>query len=253
MVIIALSAVLAPFAVSSAGGASPATWKPYVRAEMVGGYVPYEYNLTALPTTLLVGDRVYRPGAMMTIYPGPALSAIEERIVGITSARNRTLELYAVTKTPKGGWGQPRVADAPALSLTVTANGSTRKVNVPAFGLDDPAMTKEQRAARARLNVALSALDALRGKSRMFRPVSVEAWVLPAELYRDYLMNEYPSQPLPWPAGFDSTEGCHLIPTAKLPPEINASSRFYTEDPSNSFAAVFRPVLPGELGCNRRR
>jgi hypothetical protein len=223
-----------------------------VRVEYAGGYVPMEYLYTRTPSILLVGDRLYLPGIVPAVYPGPAVLPIEERTVSRTTAVRRVEALFAAARTPNGGWGTPPVADAPTVVVTVTHNGRTRTASVPALGLDNvgPGVTTYQSTARGKLRRALSALESLTGRSTAFRPNRLEAWVLGSDDIGWNPGEPSTSEPLVWPASVGRKPGCNVMPASLLPRGSNQAS-IYGEGTGATFRAVFRPVLPGEKACGR--
>lgn len=256
--VVALFSVLAttivPASAATLPPMQPAKSKVFVRVDNVGGYLPLEYSYTLTPSTLLVDTKLYRPGVVTLIYPGPAVLPIEERIVSATSATARARAIYAALVTPRGGWGTPSVADAPTAVVTVTVDGKTRTASVPSFGFNTVGngVTAAQAAARTKLQGALNGLEALKGSPRLYRPVNLEAWVLEDGSWDDPGMPAMnPTQPLPWPATVTDNNGCNPIPARLLPAGANQASTFNAN--GHVFRAVFRPVLPGETACKRVR
>jgi hypothetical protein len=226
-----------------------------VRVEFEGGFAPVEFLRTRTPAVLLVGDRLYSGGVVPAVYPGPAVSPIEERTVNRSAATRRARAVYDALRTPSGGWGQPPVADAPTVVVTATVDGRTRKASVPSLGIDaaGTGVTAEQSQAREKLRRALDALETLSGRGAMYRPRQLEAWVLTEYEIAGkgpQIGEEFISDPLAWPVGVPSRPGCNVMSAAKLPSGSNQAST-YTVDGVKSFRAVFRPVLPGEKPCRR--
>lgn len=254
------AALLAFTAASLLAGLTPAAAAPapvtQVRVDFEGGYVPLEYLYTRMPATLLVGDRLYVGGVVPAVYPGPAVMPVEERTVNRTTAVRRAKAVFDALRTPAGGWGNPPVADAPTVAVTVTVAGRTRSASVPALGIDrvGPGMTGAQSAARAKLRRALDALDALSGRGVPYRPRLLEAWVLPELGTRVgspiLTPGNSEGEPLPWPAGVPARAGCNVMEAGLLPAGASQASRFVVAD-GTPFTAVFRPVLPGEKACRR--
>ncbi len=223
-----------------------------VRVEYAGGYVPQEYLYTRMPSPLLIGDRMYVGGVVPAVYPGPALMPVEERKIDRAAAARRAKSVYDAARTPTGGWGEPPVADAPTLVVTVTVAGKTRTASIPSFGMDrvGPGVTEVQASARARMLRALMAIEALTGRSSAYRPKLVEAWVLDGRRGSWVPDDMAQSAPLQWPSGVGHAIGCSVMPYSSFPAGANQASTF-TVDGSAEFSAVFRPVLPGEKACRR--
>jgi hypothetical protein len=225
--------------------------KVLVRVDQVGGYLPYELTLNLIPTTLLVDTKMYIPGAVVMIYPGPAINPVEERTVRASVASSRARALYNTLVSPKGGWGNPPVADVPTSKITVTVDGKTRRASIPALGITatGPGMNQTQAAARTRVQNALNAINMLSGTSRMYKPRQLEAWLYDPQT--GMFFDEAPQQQtLPWPNGVTSNAGCNVMAADLIPAGANQASRFRAGD--NEFRVSFRPVLPTERACSRR-
>lgn len=248
-----LFATIVPSTAEPITSMKPPKAKVFVRVDNVGGFLPLEYIYTQTPSTLLVDTKLYRPGAVVMIYPGPALLPIEERTVSSTSAASRARSVYSALITPKGGWGTPGVADAPSAVVSVTVDGKTRTATIASFGFTTVGngLSTAQAAARKKLHTAINNIDGLKGTSRMFKPVNLEAWVFedggwyePGSGAEDVSV-----EPLPWPSTVSATDGCNPFPPRLLPADANQISRFSADE--RVFRAVFRPVLPGERVCKR--
>ena len=244
----------------SASADSTATMKPpkakvFVRVDNVGGFLPLEYSYTQIPSTLLVDTKLYRPGAVAMIYPGPALLPIEERIVSINSSAAKARSVYSALVAPKGGWGTPAVADAPSAVVSVTVDGKTRTATIASYGFTNVGngLSAAQSIARSKLQAAISNIDMLKGTSRLFKPLNLEAWVIDDSAWSEPgTKSEYGSlDQIPWPNNVSANDGCNVFPTRLLPAEANQISRFSSS--VREFRAVFRPVLPGERACQRAR
>jgi len=233
----------------------PPKAKVFVRVDNVGGFLPLEYIYTQTPSTLLVDTKLYRPGAVVMIYPGPALLPIEERTVSSTSAEVKARSVYSALVTPKGGWGTPGVADAPSAVISVTVDGKTRTATIASYGFTNVGngLSAVQAAARSKLQTAINSIDGLKGTSRMFKPVNLEAWVFEDGAWYEpgSTPEETPVDPLPWPSTVSVNDGCNSFPPRLLPVGSNQISRFSSD--ARVFRAVFRPVLPGESACKRAR
>lgn len=108
-----------------------------------GGFVPAGFFFVNLPNLLISGDgRVFAPGAMIEIYPGPLLPAITER--SITEAGiQKVLQLA----DDAGLLGAPLdysvpdgigIADAPDTVVVINVNGKVYEHRANALGFDMP-------------------------------------------------------------------------------------------------------------------
>ena len=100
-----------------------------------GGFVPVEYNLTAIPAFSLYGDgRVIVPGPVIMIYPGPAMPNLqtaiipEDAIQAILSAA-REAGLF----DPNFDYGHPGISDMPTTTFVVNESGTSYRTEVYAW------------------------------------------------------------------------------------------------------------------------
>lgn len=137
-----------------------------LRVEHVGGFVPPEANLARMPQLSVYADgRVINPGPQIMIYPGPALPSVE--VTSITPEAVQALIAKAREAGVREGatFGRPGVADAPDTRITLTEGGTTVRVDVSALSEalpEDPALTAEQQAARAKMSAFIESLSDLR-------------------------------------------------------------------------------------------
>ena len=120
-----------------------------------GGFVPAGFFFVNLPSLLISGDgRVFTPGAMIEIYPGPLLPAITERSITDEGIR-RVLQLA----DDAGLLGAPldyslpggiAVADAPDTVVVIHVDGKVYEHRANALGFDMPDGASS--AARENLN-----------------------------------------------------------------------------------------------------
>ena len=256
-----------------AAGAAPSSMT-LVRVEFKDGFISERYRYTQIPSTLLLGERLYLGGVVPAIYPGPAVMPVEERKVNRTAAARRAKAVYDALRTPADGWGKLPVADAPSAVVTVTVNGRTRTATIPAFGIEfaGSGLTEPQASARAALRRALDGINALTGRSGTYRPQQLEAWLLSGSAKQPDLGGDVveqrgrpgssgtsgPVDPgvittesyIEWPSGVTAREGCNVMPASRLPAGANQASMYRSGD-GKIFAVAFRPVLPGEKPCQR--
>ena len=108
-----------------------------------GGFVPAGFAFVNLPSLLISGDgRVFTPGAMIEIYPGPLLPAISERSI-TDEGISKVLQLA----DDAGLLGAPldystpgaiAIADAPDTVVVINVNGKVYEHRANALGFDMP-------------------------------------------------------------------------------------------------------------------
>lgn len=136
-----------------------------VRVDRSGGFVPVEVAFSDTPDVSVYGDgTVLTPGAMIMIYPGPALPTLQESMLD-----DAAIEAIFAKADELGmldgelDYGQPPVADAPDTIVTLVTESGTieHRANALAEGVDaDPsAMSDEQRANREKLVELVQAID----------------------------------------------------------------------------------------------
>lgn len=240
-----------------------------LRLELVGGFVPIDYTLRAVPRVSLYGDgRLIVEGPVIEIYPGPALPNLqvtrlsEEAVAAILEAA-RGAGLMDGDAT----YDYPCVADAGTTRFTVVADGRTNVVSAYALGLeagDCPDVDAEPRAALAEFQAKLGDLpgwlpEGSIGREETYVPTEMRVYVQP---YRGE--PELPQSPIEWPLepGLDTFgEPVEVLPDARcgVVSEEDLSDLLAAATEANqltpwttgaeSFALAFRPLLPDEHDC----
>ena len=243
-----------------------------LRLSYEGGFVPIEYNLTQFPSFTLYGvGRVVVPGPQIEIYPGPALPAVNQRIVteeGVQVIVRAALEAgLGHGDRDHSDFGNTVIADATTAVFTFSANGQSSRVSVYALAElpDQPdGMPDEEFEARTVLNDLAGRLSALEqwlpgGSVGPEEPFETDAYRLFVGRYRP--AEELPQDPVEWPlptplaAGGDDTAGYACRPVsgeewgslASLAREANQLTPWISA--GTKFSVLFRPLLPDESGC----
>jgi hypothetical protein len=243
-----------------------------LRLSYEGGFVPIEYNLTQFASFTLYGDgRIVVPGAQIEIYPGPALPAVNQRIVteeGVQAIIRAALEAgLGHGDRDHSDFGSTIIADASTAVFTFSANGKTSQVSVYALAElpDQPdGMPDEEFEARTALNDLAQRLSALEqwlpeGSVGPEEPFEADGFRLFVGRYRP--AEELPQDPVEWPlptplaAGGDDTAGYACRPVsgeewtslASLAREANQLTPWISA--GKKFSVLFRPLLPDESGC----
>ncbi len=128
-----------------------------LRVSSGGGFVPAQVNLRALPSFTLYGDgTVIVPGAVIQIYPGPAISPLvrsklSEARVQTLLRRAQAAGLLARGTIDYGDMGAMGISDMPTTTLIVNARGRHLVRAAYALGVTAHGGRLTARQARARL------------------------------------------------------------------------------------------------------
>lgn len=171
-----LNSAPAQAAGSPTSGASP---KAIVAVGMQGGFVAPSWQASRLPQLV-----VYSNGVVYAENPKPAHGYVREMLLARVSASGAVgfaAQIYALTQTPKGGWGMPPVADVPDTTISVTSAGHSRKLAIFALNFTGPSMPAAQASARAKLSAALNKFQISATKlahGQTLKPGVYEVWGL---------------------------------------------------------------------------
>jgi hypothetical protein len=242
-----------------------------LRVDVGGGFLPVEYHLAQIPGVSIYGDgRMIMTGPVIEIYPAPALPNLQVRQL-TEEALQAILRAARDAGLMEGdaSYGFPCVTDLPTTTFTLSADGRTSVVSAYALGFEEGAGTCEgvDEAARADLVAFQSALGHLEGlvpagsvgAEEPYVPGAMRVYVLP---YRGD--PELPQEPVAWPvtgsmgtfghpAGVAQGARCGIVAGPDLVPLLEAAAGANQLTPWTSggreHAAIFRPLLPDEHGC----
>jgi hypothetical protein len=229
-----------------------------------GGFVPAERIVGRIPEVSVYADgRIITEGPVPAVYPGPAMPNLQ--VTTITPEQVTALAREAQEAGVRTGsdLGQPGVADAPNTRIDVVVGGTTQSVSVMALREaqeNDPRLTPEQRAARAKLAAFADKLRdyGIGGKSQPYAAAKVAALAQPYVRKDDGLPGEF--TPLAWPGP--------ALPGEKLNPNVKtgcvvadgpavlaavtagkANQQTPWTSGTEQYRITFRPLLPDENGC----
>lgn len=244
-----------------------------VRVELVGGFVPVEWNLRNLPTFSLYGDgTLVVPGAQIAIYPGPALPAISRRTVdeaGLQAILHEVLDATADVPQHLGDMGSIGIADAATTVFTVRAGGVERRIEAYALadlGERPEGMPEDVYRARRRLADLVNRLGAPDGwvpQGSLGPEGAFEADAARILVTRYREVEDLEQEPIRWPLDVDtasfgtagSPEGyrCGTVSGDGWDALRRAARRANELTPwtdgGRRFSIIVRPLLPDESGC----
>ncbi|MGH2830626.1 MAG: hypothetical protein ACRDJM_09095 [Actinomycetota bacterium] len=255
---------------------------PILRMEYVGGFVPVEYQLSALPTFLLTGEgKVYAPGSQIEIYPPPALPSIQEKPVTADAVRRIREEAERAGLTgPDKTYRHGAIADAPNTRFVyVDPAGTTHTIEAEALGIGEeeggpppPGASQEDLAARRKLAEFARKLGDLQswlpkdstGEDRQYEFDALRIFSKPYEKSDgDGQSQPEKAWPLSTPLSSfgtvynaESSTRCGVVrgeDLSALKPSIaQSNSRTPWRSGDKAYQLVLRPLLPGESGCPAR-
>jgi hypothetical protein len=227
--------------------------------ESVGGFTTPEMTFRQTPTTVVYDDgSTVTQGAVMAIYPGPAVLPLVDGQIGDDDlARIVALAEEAGLLGGDPDVGSPPVADVPDTRITLVADGETHVTVVPALGFDEPGpgVSGEQAEARERIERFLAEVSSIvtAGESSdMVRPERYR--VLPVRPGPDEVPDVEPNR-LDWPLEVDLVEGeCTPITgddVAALESALEQATEItlWADDDGTGWRLAIRPVLPHEPDC----
>lgn len=163
-----------------------AATKVVLRVSSGGGFVPVQVNLRAMPSFTLYGDgTVIVPGAVIQIYPGPAVtplvrSKLSERRVQALLLHARQAGLLVRRSIDYGDMGTIGISDAPTTTLVVNAAGRHVERRAYALGITDQGGRLSPAQAKARQALARFIARLPQGVSgASYAPHAIAAYVGP--------------------------------------------------------------------------
>lgn len=250
------------------GGPTPAAGEPggrddalFVSVEHTGGFVPVGHDFRSLPSAVVYEDgRAFTPGAVMEIYPGPAVHPVIESEIGdgeMRSIVDAAEEAGLLDETPPD-FGETLIADAGTTEITIVVGGETHVTSVYALteGRDAlPGMEPSHDEARA---LVAEFVDLVTGAATEGEN---SAEYVP-ERYRllPLAPEEVPAEGVDpderdWPvADVDLAERECVAVTGDRADTLRDALRDATEitrwrTSASTFALVVRPLLPHEPEC----
>ena len=228
-----------------------------------GGFVPAGFMFSNLPSLLISGDgRVFTPGAMIEIYPGPLLPAISERSI-TDEGISKVLQLA----DDAGLLGEPLdyslpdgigIADASDTVVVINVNGKVYEHRANALGFDMPDGSPST-PARDNLNTFVTLVSDI-AKVAGSGNVGDEQMFVPDQ-YRFQAMSVDPTQwtdPSPtivqWPAdigiALDDSLQCATVDAGAVD-ELFAEANQLTffEEANVTYQLFVVGVLPGDATC----
>jgi len=120
---------------SAAPSPSPAAAVLLIKISSEGGFIGPTATLSALPTVVVYSDgRIFTPGAVPAIYPGPLVQGVSVRNVGPVGAR-AILDAIRTAALDKPGGGDPGVsADVGTTVFAVVIDGQATTTRFGGMG-----------------------------------------------------------------------------------------------------------------------
>ncbi len=254
-----------------AGAAGGGVGGLFVSIEMGGGFVPRGFDFRTSPSAVIYDDgTTLAPGAVIEIYPGPAVLPLTEG--RIDDGQLRQLVAEAVTAglldDTQADFGSPPIADAPTTTVTVVVDGEVHVTSVYALGITDdglpgpsasggglPGLDEPQRQARTRVSefVDLVSSTVTGAETELYEPERYRLLALPSEQGLEPVgepdVREWPFPDVALVEGECSAiTGDRAVAFREMVDGITEVTRWRT-DVGETFALSVRPVLPHEPDC----
>lgn len=243
--------------------------EPVVSVSVSGGFLPVEVSLRTTAQVLLLGDgTVVAPGVTTDIYPGPALYPLQAATV--TEEQIQELIRAADDAGLLDGeidYGQPPIADAPDTTVELTVDGRT--VTQTAYALGEqvetsPGVSDEQRAARLALQGFIETAQGLAAEAdESYVPggvvaywVNIESMTPVEDPSLDQPAQTWPITTAPTPPTGSELTSCVAVTGEEVGPLLEALVQAneltpWTIGSEPAARMVFRPLLPGDPGCEK--
>jgi hypothetical protein len=229
-----------------------------VRVVTEGGFTAETRRPAHLPQLSVFGDgRVVVIGPTALQYPGPALPNLQEfRVTRAGLARIlETARAAGLLDDAVPDYGDPGVTDQATTTVTVRADGITRRVDVYALGFRGrvSGVTPEQSEQRDRLQQFIELAgdagalgdDVVAGSERRYEPTALAVRVEPADASDGETHG--------WPLGDLAGAECAVHRGADVARALDVARTAHEGDAWESagatYTVTFRPLLPDERTC----
>ena len=224
-----------------------------------GGFVPVGYAFVNTPSLLVSGDgRVFTPGAVPAIYPGPLLPTIFVRRIseeGMQSLLGIVRAAGLIAPPPEYP-DRHNVADASNTVLTINAGGATFVHSAYALGMGD----SEAGVRKALLDVttALGDLDKVVGEATLEPDAAFVATTYRLQARAvdptQFTGQDPASTVVDWPTGAavvlaDATECARIEAAVVGSLFIDANQNTYFKEGDVVYQLAVAGVLPGDPVC----
>lgn len=217
-----------------------------------------------MPLVSVYADgRVISEGPEPAISPAPALPDVQVKRISTSEVGRLRDQAAAAGVTQSGDLGRPRIADAVTTVFTLVTGSEKHVREAYALGMESAGssgLTAEQVAARAKLQSLLDELStqAQSGDEQPYQASAVAVVVRPwtpatAQTQppdRTWPGPALPGQPVGQPgASCVSASGDAARRLLDAAADASQATPWVTPD-GRRWAARFRPLLPGESGCD---
>ena len=255
------SPLTVPATAADAGIAHPTGADDLVlRLAYEGGLVPAGYAFVNTPTLLVSGDgRVFTPGVIPAIFPGPLLPAVMVRTItedGVQAMLGIARDAGLLAAPPEYP-DRHNIADAPDTVLTIDADGGTFVHSAYALGMSDPAETGARQNlldATTRLaDVEAAAGVANLGVDQPFVPTTYRLLARPIDPTELTGQEPAPSV-VAWPAdagvSLASATTCARLDASSVGSLLlDAKQNTYFKEGEVVYQLAVAGVLPGDPAC----
>lgn len=250
------------------GGGTPKPARPagaddvVLQVMVAGGFVPVDISLSTVPTVTVLGDgTVITPAPVPAIYPGPAMAphqAVKVDAAAVDGLIGKAADLGLLADDLD--YGQPPIADAPSTVVTISAAGRTYRHTAYGLGLADGLGTERtegfspgQATNRRNLLQLLEATQELPPGESEWKPTAIAVYAVGEYQPDPQLTQPETRWPLPGPPTQQGRFRCTLVEGDDLATLQQSLVRANARTPwvvdGKVVSLTFRPVLPGQPGC----
>ena len=227
-----------------------------------GGFLPAYEAAGQPPELYLARGRVYAPGPVPAMYPGPALRPVLSAPVSGDTARTVVAALRRAGVGTRADWGLPSVTDVGTTRITLHDDNGDATASIYALSFTEQppgdAVPADARAARQAVNAAL---EPLRNAAMTGKPYEPEAYLALAWRGSPGLPQDMPApRKVSWPgprlaSGMPLNRVWRCVEVAgddltyALPAMRQATAITPWVDGGVTYTLRFQPLLPGQTGC----
>jgi hypothetical protein len=281
VLVIATALVVASCGSDDTSGSSSGTpsSEMVLQVSTIGGFAGPTVLLSSVPSVTVLSDgTVITPAPMIAIYPGPAISPMQQVTVAksvVTGFVDKARSLGLLQDSLD--FGQPPVADATTTVVVIRADGREYRHQAYALGLSNgfgglgasgplgtgsnlagpSSLTADQEAHRTALNTLVNSASTLPPGAKAWIPSEVAVYDLGAytpDTNLNQTAQAWPLATLPTLGGTASKPVCTTIgggdATKLLTALAGANQRTPWILSGSNHALSFAPVIPGAPTCS---
>lgn len=249
---------------SADGGSTPVgdQTEVAISIEVGGGFVPFGYDFATVPTVIQDNGTAFIGGAVMAIFPGPALSPVVTGVIeadDLAELLDRAEQVGLASDSELDG-GQPGITDMPTTTIKVRVGGEVYEHSI--YGLNaavevpdaaETGLTEEQIEVRRAVSGFVAEVTEA-ASTAASEPYEAEAYDLLSEPLSDMdtTADVEPNQ-LDWPFSYPipsdgacvHLEGDDAATFSRLLPKATQITEWTDATDGAKYRITVRAVIPG--------